>query len=190
MNTFEYNFSRFCAPAIVGIKTSNLFCCINEHYENLDREIEKIQNKLSFLNLKFYILSQTAERTMILVFQEDKLKNQLSNKEIQKFLSRFGYNTNGSYLDMLSLLKERINTGNNFPHEIGVFLGYPLEDVVDFIENKKTCKLIGTWKVYNNVSKAKEKFEEYKFVTNYICNKLKNNIELEQIVKEYKGEKC
>ena len=70
-----------------------------------------------------------------------------------------------------------------------MLLGYPLDDVKDFIENKKDCKLIGTWKVYNNIEEAKQKFREYKCITNLFCEQLTNN-DLIDIIKNYKGEKC
>ena len=29
MNNFEYNLARSCAPALAGLKVSNLMCCID-----------------------------------------------------------------------------------------------------------------------------------------------------------------
>ena len=49
-----------------------------------------------------------------------------------------------------------------FPHEIGIFLGYPVEDVRGFIENEgQKYLMIGYWKVYKNLSRAKMIFNEY-----------------------------
>jgi len=49
-----------------------------------------------------------------------------------------------------------------FPHEIGVFLGYPLEDVLGFIENGgRNCLSCGCWKVYSNECEALKAFERY-----------------------------
>ena len=55
---------------------------------------------------------------------------------------------------MYTRTQKRLNT-KNFPHEIGVFLGYPLDDVIGFIEHKPYY-LVGDWKVYQNVNEAKE----------------------------------
>lgn len=53
----------------------------------------------------------------------------------------------------------------DFPHEIGLFLGYPLEDVKGFIENKAdSSKCSGCWKVYGNEQKALKLFEKYENV--------------------------
>ena len=63
-------------------------------------------------------------------------------------------------------LKERLAQSDGFPHEIGVFLGYPLGDVIGFIENGgKNCKCVGCWKVYCNECEAKKTFEKFKKCT-------------------------
>ena len=52
-----------------------------------------------------------------------------------------------------------------FPHEIGVFLGYPPEDVKAFIkQNGKGAVLCGYWKVYSNIKKVHA-------VNEYLCGK-------------------
>ena len=49
---------------------------------------------------------------------------------------------------------------------MGLFLGYPPEDVRGFIENRAAgCKLIGCWKVYGDVDAAKEKFASFERCT-------------------------
>ena len=59
-------------------------------------------------------------------------------------------------------LMHRLREGQEFPHEVGLFLGYPPEDVEGFIENKaRSCKLTGYWKVYSDEEKAKKIFAKY-----------------------------
>ncbi len=44
-----------------------------------------------------------------------------------------------------------------FPHEIGLILGYPLEDVMGFVEGRKeTCR--GLWRAYGDADAARERF--------------------------------
>ena len=59
-----------------------------------------------------------------------------------------------------------------FPHEIGLFLSYPPEDVKGFIENRAAnYKLSGLWKVYGDEKKAKELFAKYKKCTDIYCER-------------------
>lgn len=52
-----------------------------------------------------------------------------------------------------------------FPHEMGVFLGYPLGDVKGFIEHHgKEYLCSGYWKVYQDEQKAKSTFQLYQSV--------------------------
>ena len=50
-----------------------------------------------------------------------------------------------------------------FPHEIGLFLGYPVEDVVSFIASAGAQSVsVGQWKVYHNNDRAQKQFEVMK----------------------------
>ena len=53
-------------------------------------------------------------------------------------------------------------TGNDcFPHEVGLFLGYPLDDVTGFIEQKgKNYKCCGIWKVYGDPQQTQDIFPQ------------------------------
>lgn len=65
---------------------------------------------------------------------------------------------------------ERLKESATFPHEIGLFLGYPPEDVSGFIENKPgSCKCVGHWKVYGNMAEAQRMFDQYKKCTDVYC---------------------
>ena len=50
----------------------------------------------------------------------------------------------------------------DFPHELGLILGYPLCDVIGFIKNNgQNCLYCSYWKVYDNLSQTKKVFEVY-----------------------------
>ena len=63
----------------------------------------------------------------------------------------------------LDRLKSRVaECKEGFPHEIGVFLNYPLGDVIGFIENKgHNYKCKGCWKVYCNECETQKTFQRY-----------------------------
>ena len=69
----------------------------------------------------------------------------------------------------------RLKNDDEFPHEIGLFLGYPPEDVLGFIKNgAENCKRLGCWKVYGDEENALKTFKKYEKCTE-IYSKLWNN---------------
>ena len=81
---------------------------------------------------------------------------------------RFGYDCD-DMARCIAQLSRRIRarkSSNEFPHEIGIFLGYPLEDVEGFINHKEEgCKVVGTWKVYGDVEQAEASFRRFRRCT-------------------------
>ena len=68
----------------------------------------------------------------------------------------------------------------DFPHEIGLFLSYPPEDVKGFLEHRP-CKCVGCWKVYENEEAAKKTFAKYKACTRVYCRQLASGIDIERL---------
>ena len=83
-------------------------------------------------------------------------------QEMCDFLSAQGY-TDFSGEGCLATLTRRLAQCEDFPHEIGVFLDYPLEDVIGFIHNRGSgfCCL-GCWKAYSNAEAAEKTFALYR----------------------------
>lgn len=99
---------------------------------------------------------------MIYVFRKMGLEKDLRDEQANRYLKKLGYNTDSTD-EVLNFLKKRICTQDDFPHEIGFFLGYPPEDVVGFIENNgKNFKFCGCWKVYSDVNEAEKRFHMYR----------------------------
>lgn len=99
---------------------------------------------------------------MIYVYRKTQLVKELSDKDKLSFLTEYGY-PEGTVEDCLDFLCGRFKNYNEFPHEIGGVLGYPLHDIKAFIENKGTnCKCAGCWKVYADECATKKLFARYK----------------------------
>ncbi|CCJ33178.1 hypothetical protein CAAU_1094 [Caloramator australicus RC3] len=79
---------------------------------------------------------------------------------------------------ILNLLKEKYTL--SCPHEIGIFLGIPLEDVMAFINDEKDFKLCGYWKVFGDVERAKKIFNEYDRAKNLALNYIYNEYMLHE----------
>ena len=87
------------------------------------------------------------------------------NRLFRSILDRAGYAGLGTDASVLRLM-HRLRESDSFPHEVGLFLSYPPEDVLGFIVNKaKNYKFIGTWKVYGDENAARRTFEQYRKCT-------------------------
>ena len=95
------------------------------------------------------------------MYREKALARLLGNDDIMEFLGTLGYEKGGDGSLQLDFLRKRMNSAVNFPHEIGIFLGYPLEDVKSFIEKKgEDCLTCGEWKVYHDEQSAEKIFHK------------------------------
>ena len=104
-------------------------------------------------------------RTAFLIYDRQPLIQYLQYKTVRGMLRQMGYQTS----DLAGILQEfarrcrcYMNTKQQFPHEMGLILGYPPEDVSGFILHKgKDYLYSGYWKVYGNVDYAVEVFQRY-----------------------------
>ena len=164
------------APALCGIKASNL---INVDYsDDLFKEIEELNKK--FTNFRFYILKKDKNKVLILIYRKRVLERELNRNSNKEFLKSLGYDVT-SIDSMLLCLKERI-AFDDFPHEIGVFLGYDLNDIKSFIENKK-CLYTGYWKVYSNLDEKLELFSKYTRCKNCVIKMINKGFPIENFMK-------
>ena len=77
--------------------------------------------------------------------------------------------------EILTYLAQRVQSTKGFPHEIGIFLGYPLEDVVGFITNNGcNYKYSGCWKVYGYETYSRRLFAQYKSCKQQLSQALKD----------------
>ena len=96
-------------------------------------------------------------------------RQDLEDAEAVRLLEEAGYPCHSAGQCVACLIR-RLRESEEFPHEIGLFLSYPPEDVRGFIENK-ACrfKCAGLWKVYGDEERAKELFRQYKRCTDRCC---------------------
>lgn len=184
---FDIELSEHTAPALTGIKCANLFTV-----DKPDWLVDELCNEFSVragrfgLNMK--VLCRCGRRTLIYIYHEDILGKWLSRSDVKEFLYEYGYKPDESTEQKLKRLSSRIEC-ENFPHEIGAFLGYPIDDVRGFIKNKgRNCLLCGTWKVYHEAEKAEKLFKKYGECRDYLCSQIKKGTELFAAVQQYKEE--
>ncbi len=162
-NRFEKSLIEQCAPTLAGIKPGSLFHYTTQDGENLFYIIWAWNKRLQKKGIKFYLLKESAGGGHVYVYRPALLTKLLADREVRAFLSANGYYDCLEPGTCLARLRSRFGDKGGFPHEIGVFLGYPLHDVKGFIENKgSNFSLCGMWKVYDNLPMAQKLFDQYK----------------------------
>ena len=151
-----------CAPTLASIKTASLFTVSISSETQLMSEIDDFNIGLGEKGLSLTVLRCRRDTALVYLYRRSHLQSDLKRAEVCRFLSQYGYisfDTEGA----LEHLADRLAGSDGFPHEIGVFLGYPLEDVVGFIVNRgRNCKHTGCWKVYTNEQETIKLFERFK----------------------------
>ena len=159
-----------CAPTLAGMKTASLFSCEYKEKESLLADIRRINKILVPKGLCMLPLQFLEKRALLYLYRPSCLLKDLNRQEVLDLLTSFGY-SGKSCGQALGTLIRRLKKSPEFPHEIGLFLGYPPEDVRGFIENKAgKYKLLGYWKVYGDAKKAEKLFKQYKTCTKQYCN--------------------
>lgn len=172
------------APSLLGVKCANLVA-LNHSEFDVDSYAELFNLKGKKHGLKIKVICSCKARTLILLYNEKLLSDRLNHHNIQQFLSLYGYEMHCDLHYYLEKLSERIACYDEFPHEIGVFLDYPYEDIVGFIQNKgKNYKLCGYWKVYGDTAKAERTFHHYDWCRDYLCYKLKSGVDIFNAIQE------
>ena len=142
------------SPVYTGVKPAELF-----GLHTGDRSpflFESLLPAAEGYSLKSLVLYRSAGFISVLLYRGDLLQRCLGHPDARDMLRRFGYL--GSAADMLGILRERYDL-RHYPHEIGLFLGYPPEDVQGYIANSgKNYKLCRYWKVYGSTERASVMF--------------------------------
>lgn len=150
---------------MAGLKTGNLFTCPTESKEALRDSLRRLNKSLVPHGVRIIPVKQMEKRTLIYMYRPEGLARDLKDPIAASILSEKAY-PKGSPARYVMELARRLKNDEDFPHEIGLFLGYPSEDVAGFIKNgAKGAKCVGTWKVYGNEEEAKKKFAIYKKCT-------------------------
>ncbi|MBQ3551991.1 MAG: DUF3793 family protein [Clostridia bacterium] len=150
-----------CAPTLASLKTASLFTIELSCDMDFERMILYYNESFAPKGIEFFVMRKRDNKALIYVYRRSSLIQDLTSSAIKLFLDERGYKG----LDLESALQKlssRIIEDDNFPHEIGVFLGYPLHDVMGFINSGgRNCKYIGCWKVYGDKCEAVKTFARF-----------------------------
>ena len=177
----EDHLIHHCAPTLAGLKTGSLFTCPFSSRRILLDSLRQINRKLLPKGLRIIPLRFTEDRALIYLYRPKKLSADLKSSAAKQLLQCQGYDTTTCEKCIVQLV-QKLRLQKEFPHEIGLFLGYPAEDVLGFMENKAcNCKCVGCWKVYGDEAAARIKFDKYKKCTRVYCDQWAKGKDIERL---------
>lgn len=171
-----------CSPTMAGLKTGNLFTCPLEDKKELTESIRRLNTYLVPRGARIVPVKFMKNRVLIYMYRPGKLQADLRDETAVSILSEKLYPTESPHRCVAELIR-RLNQQESFPHEIGLFLGYPSEDVKGFMNlGADRAKCVGTWKVYGNEEEAKKKFALYEKCTELYKNAYRKHNSFDRLV--------
>ena len=179
LKNIETQLALQCAPLITGLKISNMLIVSNED-EKLVRAI------LKRTGISCYRLLQNEKKITLLLFRRNQLEKFLEKEDVSEVLREEGY-VEIQLGRILSIFQMRyrayMNGSKIFPHEMGLLLGYPVEDVTGFmVHGGKNSLYSGYWKVYGNLEDTLKTFEAYDRARDYVISMTGNGNEIRDIL--------
>lgn len=179
---WELQIAFRCAPLITGVKISTLLT-VPVHLS------DELQKTFKGSQISLYALYHSPKTVTYLLFRRKWLEHTMGQSDTASMMRQFGYR-DLSFRYILRELAERykrfMEQLGAFPHEIGLLLGYPLEDVSGFILNKgKNFLYSGYWKVYSNPAGTMKLFEQYDRAAEQVIHRVSQGLSLTNLIKFY-----
>ncbi|ORT99835.1 hypothetical protein D081_1416 [Anaerovibrio sp. JC8] len=187
-DNYEHQMAYHCAPTIKGIKCGSMVAFKINSDDSFQDFMQKHHTCFKCHGIKYLMLSRQKRHALMLFYRPKLLTRLLRRPLAIDILKSFGYPVEKGISEeslpvLLDRLKKRIAECDGFPHEIGIFLGYPPADVQGFIKNKGQNYLYsGFWKVYSNEAAQKHLFECYNNCINNMCARLKSGESLQDLI--------
>lgn len=160
---------RHCSPTLAGMKTGSLFMSRFESEGEMRRDVQSLNRRLQHKGLRVVPMCCREKRVLLYVYRPARLAADLQQETAKAILEQHGY-VPALPGRCVSCLRRKLVENAEFPHEVGLFLGYPPEDVCGFIEQKAAnYRCVGWWKVYGDAEQAQKTFEKYRKCTDVYC---------------------
>ena len=188
--------SLFTYPGVYAHQDgSDATASIAERRARLLNVIAQCNRELNSLGIHLSVLVWRPCGALVYAYRPNSLATYLADPRAKTALAKEGYDT-GNLSACLVHLASRITLASNntaecacgqtrcaldhqarydngctceFPHEIGYFLGYPYDDVYEFIAQRgENYKIFGAWKVYTNAEQALATFDAYRACTQHL----------------------
>lgn len=188
--------SLFTYPGVYAHQDgSDATAPITDRRARLLNVIARCNHELNPFGIHLSVLVWRPCGALMYAYRPNSLATYLADPRAKTALAKEGYDT-GNLSACLVHLASRITLASNnaaecacgqtrcaldqqvccnndcaceFPHEIGYFLGYPCDDVYEFIAQRgENYKIFGAWKVYTNVEQALATFDAYRACTQHL----------------------
>ncbi len=158
-----------CSPLLAGLKISNLLIVSSKDEKHVQRLFRRS-------DITARIIYKEGEKTAFLLYRSRELEAYMAQEGVKKLLIWLGY-TKIRLEEVLDLFCQRYGQyrqhKREFPHEMGLLLGYPVADVYGFIINRgKNYLYTGYWKVYDNLSDTLKLFEQFEQAKEHMIRKV------------------
>ena len=170
---------QYGAPTLAGIKTGSIFNVPYESETSLLEDIRDVNRRFTKSSLRIFLIRFIRNRAVLYLVRLNMLAKDIRASEAESLLCERGYNPEKT-AECISRLFHRMKTEEEFPHELGLFLGYPPEDVRGFIENRP-CIFTGAWRVYGNEKQARKTFSAFRKCTGELENSYCRGVPLEML---------
>lgn len=192
----DQTFIHCASPAMCGIKPANLFSIRKQVFENsknsISQTLKKWKIEFESIGMNFICIERSDNLLLFFVYRKTLLEKSIfSSKWVNSYLRKKNYPVKNGLDAIIQELSKRLSVQKDFPHEVGIFLGYPICDVIAFEQKiKSESKFNGYWKVYSKNSlelkKAKALSNLYKNCSEICLQMFKKGIELQTVVFEYR----
>ena len=188
--------SLFTYPGVYADQDgSSVTAAIEDRRARLLNVIARCNRELNPFGIHLSVLVWRPCGALVYAYRPNSLATYLADPRAKTALAKKGYDT-GNLSACLVHLASRITLASNnaaecacgqtrcaldqqvccnndcaceFPHEIGYFLGYPCDDVYEFIAQRgENYKIFGAWKVHTNVEQALATFDAYRACTQHL----------------------
>jgi len=165
---------RHAAGVLSGVKPASLFGYVarggrgvlaGERSRTIRDVLSAAMRALAGEGLKAMVLDVSDQRYTLLVYRPAHVAHVLADPDARDFLRALGYEARGCdevmrtlYVRMRSYYGAADRSSRpEYPHEVGLVLGYPLEDVRGFMEGGcETCR--GPWRAFGDERRSRATF--------------------------------
>ena len=112
---------RCCAPTMARLKTGNMFSCAFASREQMTAELRQLNQRLRQKGLRILPLRWRDGRALLYLYRPHMLQRDLRQPLARKLLAECGYASTDAGVCLMRLIS-RVRAGEDFPHEVGLFL--------------------------------------------------------------------